>query len=394
MLKALDQIDERNQAIHLYRREVFIIISLSALTIVLFAIALFVSNAFRRQQNRLANEYFNRGEVQLSASHANRAIMDFRTALSFTPENRNFRLRLAQALTQAGHDKEATVHFKDLWESEPGDGELNLELARLAERAGNEVDALRFFHGAIYGLWNNDPEANRQRARLELINFLLREKSYTQAQSELLGLAASIPPVPGMNIQVATLFAEAGDNIHALQFFRKALHEDRDDHDALLGIAQASFALGNYPNAVEYFRKAAAQKALPPGAQSQFQTAELVMQIDPYIRGLSVTERRNRTLAAFTQAGNRLRICAADKGLQSQTASAKQASPYSGDLSQWDSLQRGIKNGTLKEDTALMDQVMDFVYRIEEDTETSCGTPLGKDMALLLLAQQRSGAGK
>ncbi len=380
---------DRERAWH--QRELIVLLWLTALTVALFVVAYFVTGAFRSKQTRMGNEYFRRGEAALTAKHADEAVTDFRTALSFEPERREYRLRLAQALLLANHDKEALTHFKDLWESEPGDGELNLELARLAALNGNMADALRYFHGAIYGLWRQNPTGNRQEAWLELVQFLLREHANTQAQSELLALSANLPADASENAEVASLFMKAGDDVHALQLYRSALHLDRKDHAALIGAAQTSFALGNYKGAVGYFKAASSEQPLPSEVQGQAQTAELVLQIDPYQRGLSTAERRARTLAAFAQAGNRLKTCMGSQG-QQPTESGQSLSLLQADYSQWSTLQREVNPNALRDDSELIDRTMDLVYRIEKDTEQICGEPVGKDMALLLLARHGLGA--
>jgi tetratricopeptide (TPR) repeat protein len=391
------EVEETNTERHghgWYRREFVVLLWLTALTIALFVIAYFVTGAFRRQQTSLGNAFFQKGESELSAARANDAIRDFRAALTYAPEKREYRLRLAQALALADHDKEAEAHFKDLWEREPGDGELNLELARLAARAGDMADALRYFHGAIYGLWNKNPEENRQKAWLELIQFLLREHAYTQAQSELLALSANLPADADANAEIASLFMKAGDEIHALQFYQKALRLDRKNEAALIGAGEASFAVGNYRAAFEYFKTAWNEQSLPPDAQSQAQTAQLVLQLDPYQRGISAAERRSRTLAAFVLAGDRIKQCAASKGQQLAVPPGQSPTSLQSDLSQWTALQRKVSPRALRDNSDLIDQAMDIVYRIEEDTEQMCGEPTGKDFALLLLARERLGVGK
>ena len=377
-----------------YQREFIVLMWLAALTVVLFLVAYFVTSAFRRQQTGLGSGYFKRGEAALDAAQPEQAITDFRAALVYAPEDREYRLRLAQALALAHHDKEAFTHFKDLWEGEPGDGELNLELARLAAHSGDMSEALRFFHGAIYGLWSQNPAENRHKAWLELIRFLLREHANTQAQSELLALSATIPTDAGANADVASLFMQSGDEGHAFQFYRKALRLDRKNTAALIGAGQASFALGNYKDAVEYFKTASTQQALPPDVQSQAETAELVLRLNPYQRGLSSPERRSRALAAFSQAGDRLKECAVSKGQQLAPAAGQNPSPLQADYSQWNTLQQGVNPKAMRANPDLIDSAMDLVYRIEQDTQEVCGEPTGKDRALLLLARQGSGSGR
>jgi thioredoxin-like negative regulator of GroEL len=71
-----------------------------------------------------------------------------------------------------------------LWQRAPQDAAVNLALARVAARRGSVEDATRYYHNAMYGVWPSEPDANRNRARVELIKFLLEKNARAQADSE------------------------------------------------------------------------------------------------------------------------------------------------------------------------------------------------------------------
>ena len=101
------------------------------------------------------------------------------------------RLHLAQALMAADRGPEARAHLLTLWANQPGNGPVNLELARLAATEGDMTTALRHYHNAIEGAWDEAPEDRRRHARLELARFLVDLKHATpQAQAELIAPAA------------------------------------------------------------------------------------------------------------------------------------------------------------------------------------------------------------
>ena len=160
-----------------------------------------------------AQEWYTRGEQDLRAGRAEAALADFRTALSYSHDNAQYQLRLAQALMAAGHSREARTEARtyllNLLEREPGNATVNLELARLAARDHAVPDALRFYHGAIYGEWNDDPVARRRAARLELVEFLLDAGQKDSARAELIALAADLPADPALQTKVGTLLAAA-----------------------------------------------------------------------------------------------------------------------------------------------------------------------------------------
>ena len=45
----------------------------------------------------------------------------------------------------------------------------------------------------------------------------------------------------------------------------------------------------------------------------------------------------------------------------------------------------------LRRDPDLLEPAMDLVFRIERQTNTTCGSPTGADMALLLIARLHEG---
>ncbi len=385
---------EKSKARGLYANQLIVILVLSLLTAALLILAYFVSGAFRREQVRLGAEYFQRGQTALADFRADQAVADFRTALSFAPDNRFYRLRLAQALVLSNHDKEALAHFRELWEREPGDGEVNLELARLAAHSGNMADALRFYHGAVYGLWSGDPEESRQKAWLELIGLLLSQHADTQAQSELLALSASVPARTSLNLNLASMFMRAGDDSHALSFYRSVLKTDRENQAALIGAGEASLALGDFRAAVEYFKDAARHFELPSNVQSDAQVAEFASQADPFGKALSAMERRRRATAAFAVAGDRLHGCIQSKGETSPPPPGRSPSRLQTDDVQWNALGKQVTEQSLRRDSDVIYSAMDLVFRVEEDTAAVCGEPTGKDKALLMLGRHRSGMGR
>lgn len=122
----------------------------------------------------------------------------------------------------AGQLAEARNYLLSLWEREPGNGTVNLELAHLAVRQRSEPDALRFFHGAIYGAWDEDATTRRRAARLELVHFLLDSGDNARAQAELIALAAGLRREPELQTQAGELMLRAGGYEPALTLFRQA----------------------------------------------------------------------------------------------------------------------------------------------------------------------------
>src|ERR1051326_6531788 len=132
----------------------------SAVIVLLGAFFAFTSvlvGKYHEQQAELARDWFQRGEKALQAGRYSEAVDDFQNALVYEHDNQEYRLRLAEALVAANRTQQARAHLLNLLEDEPGDGEVNLELARIAAKEGNLRDAQRFYQGAIYGVWQDDP---------------------------------------------------------------------------------------------------------------------------------------------------------------------------------------------------------------------------------------------
>jgi tetratricopeptide (TPR) repeat protein len=297
---------------------------------------------------------------------------------------------LAEALAAEGHTPQAQAYLRVLWDEEPGNGTVNLELARLAAQSHDLAGVLRFYHGAIYGVWQDNPARRRREARIELINFLLAQRQIQQAQSELIGLAADLPRDPALLRGVAGLMMKAGDFRRALEEYREVLALDRNNVEALGGAGSAAFALQMYPEARDFLRRAVAAGSHDPQVAAQLQTAELVLQMDPSRPRLPASERVQRILNAFTQAGNRLQQCAAARPIALDKPMGN--TPLPADYADWRTLKPKMKVQKLRRDLEQGDAAMEVVFRIERDTAQVCGPGVPADQALALIAQRRNGS--
>src|SRR5262249_11403329 len=76
---------------------------------------------------------------------------------------------------------------------------------------GDLVDAVRFYHGAIDGAWEEGGAAAARRdARLELVRLLLNSGQNLRAQAELIALVGDLPPDATLITDVGDLLVEAG----------------------------------------------------------------------------------------------------------------------------------------------------------------------------------------
>jgi tetratricopeptide (TPR) repeat protein len=356
----------------------------------LFAITSTAAKIYHSQQRALAQEWYLRGEAGLKSGRAPEAIKDLGRALAYSRDNRLYRLRLAQALLAADRPEEAGPYLLNLWQHEPGNGTVNLELARLAVRRGEASAAIRYFHNAIYGVWEKDPENQRRQVRLELCEYLLSRGERQAAQAALIGLAADLPKDAGLYAHVGTLFLKAEDYSQALGTFRQALNLDPAQQTALTGAGEASFRMANYRDARRYLERAVRSDPQDVPAARRLEMTNLILSLDPLERGLSSPERTRRVVRAYQQAVERLRGCAQKRGeaLEGQQPMTDLQTAYA------QAMQMGprVRETVLRRDSDLLMRTLELVFEIEELTARDCGPPADVDLALLLIARKRGGA--
>ena len=108
--------------------------------------------------------------------------------MSIERGNRDYQRTLAQAQFAAGKNADAESTLTDLLRTDSSDGLASLMLARVLEKEGRFVEAVSYFHRAIYGQWSEDAAGNRLRARFELIDLLAQQNSKEELLAELLSV--------------------------------------------------------------------------------------------------------------------------------------------------------------------------------------------------------------
>jgi tetratricopeptide (TPR) repeat protein len=369
-------------------RNTLFLLSFLAL-IILFWGASFAVKAFRAKEREAAQKWYASGERDLTSGRPEAGLEDFRSALVYSRSDPRIELRLAHTLAAAGHFPEARAYLLNLWEREPGDGTVNLELARLEAHSGSTSQTVQYYHNAVDGQWEDNPAEHRRQARLELAEFLLKAGQKTQAQAELIALAADLPRDPALETQVGALLLNAGEYEHAAGLFREALRLRPNYSPALEGAGEASFEIGHYSDTRHYFVRASRQTPLSTQSQSHLELATLVVESDPLAPRLSSQERVRRTLRALNQSMERLNGCAAGRGVS--FANESQPSDLQNLHALAAALRPKVREARLARDPDLMMKVTDLVFAIEKVTERECGEPLGLDLALLLLARMQEG---
>jgi len=346
------------------------------------------------QQSR-GRKLYAQGAAAAAAGHYDEAIAAFRAALTCDPTNSQYQLSLARALRDSNDPRrldEAESYLVALWQRSPQDAAVNLALARVAAHRGSIEDATRYYHNAMYGVWNSDPDSNRSQARIELIQFLLKKGAPANAESELMALSNSLPPDPAAHLQAAQLFAQAQDYAGALSQYREVLHLDHLNSSALTGAGEAAYNSGNYAAAQRYLQEALNKNPQDANARQLLTTTELIVRTNPFRGHISDVERNRRIAAAFGQAEKRLTDCAQQTGVNLNATGASPSPPLTSLQARWMATKPDLNRLRSPAETDLPDAIMDVVFQIEQQTASVCGRPQGADLALFLISQKREAA--
>ncbi len=389
----------------IYDRHTLVLIGIAALAVVLLVVTGVVVKLYLAKHASLAEEWFSRGNTALGSGRPQAAAADFRNALTYS-HKRVYLLRLAQALGAAGEREQARAYLLNLWEQEPGNGVVNLELARLAAQRSAVDVAKDYYHNAIYGVWQvPDPTVERRAVRYEYAEFLLAHNQKAEAIADLVELSANLPRNYPERVRVAGLFMRAGAPDRALGEYRAALAINPENEAALAGAGQVAFDRGDYEAARSFLARAVRLDPSDQHAASLLATTELALRLNPFAPRLSTAERSRRAWQAFKLARQRLRTCAAEKGVNLQApatqASAGAAQPlpavppqnaspalllqpvYEAELKL-----RPVNERALRRNPDAIYPLMDWVSAAEKAASTVCGPPSGADAALLLIGKE------
>jgi tetratricopeptide (TPR) repeat protein len=369
-------------------REPVVLVLLSLIAVVFFLAVAGLSNIYHAQQESRGAAWFARGNKDLESHRLQRAVGEYRVALSYSRQDYAYQLGLAQALLALGRGDEAYTYLINLWQREPDNGTVNLELGRLYAEKGDMNQALRYYHNAIYGEWNDHVKADRRAVRIELIEFLVREKARDQAESELIALAGNLPEEPAQHVRVADLFMEVPDRERALGEYQQALKLEHHDPAAAAGAGRAAFELARYSVAQPYLASAVASDPGDVQSADLLHTVERIAKMDPYGMGISAGERRRVIMEDLATAGERLKACLPVNQVPSLGANENTETLPA----RWLHMKRILGSQRFENHPKLADRAVQLVFDIEVQTSQACGTPTGPDLALLLIARAHEGS--
>jgi len=369
-----------------------------ALIIVLgFSFTRLVVGVFNDKQSALAKDFDAAGNRAMDERRYAQAVEAFESALVYSHDNFQYRMKLTDALAASGARSEALAQLHDFREQHPEDAQVNLKLARLEAKQKHVDEALHYYSDAIDGVWpdHSDPVPQKIGARLEAAEYLIALGRKDEAEGVLQAVAAVLPYASLQEPRLAALFLSNGDAERALGIYQAQLNLNKTDGAARLGAARASFAAGNYATARRYLEELKPETEESAALRVELERMEA---LDPFAKSAKGRVRTARTMAAFHIAMARLAGCGVPFA-QAMTGTGKAAA--AGDPAQWSGFARWaeqlsplMSENKLRGKDDVIESTMRFAFQAEMAAQKDCGKPTLDDEALLLLARERLGAGQ
>lgn len=169
-------------------------------------------------------------------------------------------------------------------------------MARVLAREGKSIDAVSYYHRAIYGRWTHDASRNRIQARSELVDFLLANHFTEGLLAELLSLQQEAPGDLAARKKIASAFTAAGSPARGAELFRDILRLEPQDPDGYAGLGEAEFARGNFRAARANFETVLRLRPTDEASRQRLDLCNQVLALDPAQRGLSREDQYQRSL--------------------------------------------------------------------------------------------------
>jgi tetratricopeptide (TPR) repeat protein len=360
-------------------REILALVVLFAVVAVGFVLTKAAADANRALRLRDAAAWYGVGERALSAGHADDAVVALRRATGIDRNHRGYRFALATALTADKRDDTAREILLGIREDSPEDAEINLRLARLAARSDDLSGAVRYYQNALYGVWGGDQTAPRRQVRVELIQYLLEHNERARALAELLVFSANLPDDAALQAEAGRLYLRAGEPRRSLEHFTRALRRVPTSEAATAGAAEAAFQAGDYAAAQRYLRAAPASDRVTELRE----VVEYVLARDPLRPGLPFVERQARLAFALGQATSRLDACLT---LPNDLARNRKVLESLGTEAR--AFASALSSKTVPRSQDAIENGVNLVYRIEQQTATGCPPASALDRALLRIGER------
>jgi tetratricopeptide (TPR) repeat protein len=269
----------------------------TAVLVVLGIIAGLVNYGLGAERTARAERDYQAGNQLLARDRTDEAIEQYRHALSI--EHRfEYRLALGKALTKMERPGEALIYLEEARNERPTNALVNLAVAEAEMQAGQVERAVMHYQRAIYGTWPADAEGERVRARLELIDALIKEGKLQQAKAELISLASDMGEDAAVQRVVAQRLSALGMHDQAAEVYRRVA---KRNPEVLGQLGEEELAAGNIAAACVAFHAG--------GNPAREALCAQMLAMDPSVPGLRAAERSRRSQALLVAVEEELQAC-------------------------------------------------------------------------------------
>jgi chloride channel protein, CIC family len=255
-----------------------------------------VTRVYQNERTSRAATAYQAGIALVAQGSIDEAIERFRTALSTTPNNKEYRLALGSALVQGEHFDEASLYLSGVLKSDPDNGPANLEMARAEAKNATLAQTAASYRKAVFGVWTKGREPDREQVVVELADYLFAHGAQAEAALELVGLARQSQTSLAMKERAATKLLSFHEPAQALAVFQEIVASNPHDGNAWAGLGEAQFALGDYPSAEVSLQNGATWASSDQNLATHLKTTQEILSMDPSVRGASVSERYHRSV--------------------------------------------------------------------------------------------------
>jgi Tfp pilus assembly protein PilF len=291
------------------------------LMVLLYGVDVYLARLEKKEVRLEAHQHFTEGTATLRKGETRAAIDTLRRAYSLERANLTYALALASAQIMDGQLDAARFILDDVLRQDPNNARANLLMARLSVRRGNIALADSFYHRAIYGAWDAEPEKQRLDARLELAELLAERGSEEQLLAEILTLQNSAPGSVDITKKIAALYLKAKSASRAVAAYRTLIRDDPADAEGYAGLAEAEILRGNYRLAQSAYGSALRRRPIEPSWEQRARLADRLAGLDPTLRRLASSDRFKRSVEVLSLVETAIAACHPDgaipKNLQS-----------------------------------------------------------------------------
>ena len=311
----------------LFRQNTFqATLTVCVMLVTAFVVTGFASSAYHRKRTALGVSHYDNGRTLQAKGQLEPALEEYRKALLFSPDDREYRLSLATALLEDGRLDEAQSHLEQLLAEDPTSGPINVLVGRLAVRQKRISQAIDYYQRGVYEYWPESQFGERREARWELADLLNKTGDRSGFVAELLQLYNNLPANDVYDKQkVGALLLANGATPEAARIYRELVKQAPQNVAAHRGVGEVYFNSAEYVSARHEFQRALRLDPKDADSLKMLALTNEVIDMDPVLPYITAAELFRRSENLLTRVVKDLVACSAPSGsLAQQLDEAKQ----------------------------------------------------------------------